>query len=352
MIIRENWLDVQKHLEYRKAVHQDTKRTLQTRGSALQLLLFWADEKPLTRAPDIRPAYPEYLARQRRGDDPLKHGTQETWLSIAKVFFRWAVAAHPRRYRRVTTLWLDSLRPARARGHPMKRQAYSVEDVRAIVAVDDDGLGALRTKAATAFLFLSGARIGAFVTLPISAVNLGRREVQQWTDLGVRTKFGKSATTFLLDIPGLLAVVGRWDALVRAGLPAEAMWYCNLVGARKQRLAATTLQSPYRSRSYYKGLRALCTQAGVTYMSPHKLRHGHVMHALTNAKTPADWKAISQNVMHSGLGTTDEIYGILKDDEIASRIARMGGSAAPAAGSLSQAEILAQIQVLMAQLQQ
>jgi len=85
--------------------------------------------------------------------------------------------------------------------------------------------------------------------------------------------------------------------------------------------------------------------------SPHKFRHGHVMHALANAKTPADWRAISQNVMHSGLGTTDEIYGILKDDEIASRIARMGGSASPAAGAMSQGEILAQIQVLMAQLQ-
>ena len=75
------------------------------------------------------------------------------------------------------------------------------------------------------------------------------------------------------------------------------------------------------------------------------------MHALTHAKTPADWKAISQNVMHSGLGTTDEIYGILKDEDVSGRIARMGGSTAPAAGALSQGEISAQIQVLMAQLQ-
>jgi len=85
--------------------------------------------------------------------------------------------------------------------------------------------------------------------------------------------------------------------------------------------------------------RARHQAACVAYPSPHGFRHGHVTHALTHAKTPADWKAISQNVMHSGLGTTDEIYGILKDDEIASRIARMGGSAAPAA--ISQAEILA-----------
>jgi len=75
------------------------------------------------------------------------------------------------------------------------------------------------------------------------------------------------------------------------------------------------------------------------------------MHALTHARTPADWQAISRNVMHSGLGTADEICGILKDDEIASRIARMGANAAPAAEAISQGEILAQIQALMAQLQ-
>jgi len=77
--------------------------------------------------------------------------------------------------------------------------------------------------------------------------------------------------------------------------------------------------------SLYGNLRALCDAAGVVYISPHKFRHGHLMHALANAQTPADWKAISQNVMHSGLGTTDEIYGIPNDDEIASRIPRMGG---------------------------
>ena len=354
MILRENWKDGQKHLEYRRSVHQDTKRTLQTRGSALQLLLVWAGEKALTRAPELRPAYPEFLARQRRDGNPLARGTQETWLSMAKIYFQWAMAAHPRRYRRVTTLWLDSLRPARAKGHRKERQAYGLQDVRAILAIEDERLGVRRVQAATAMLFLSGARIGAFVTLPISAVDVARRQIQQWTDLGVRTKFSKSATTFLLDIPDLLAVVARWDALVRQELPAEAMWYPNITGARIKAIEGTTLQSPYRSRSYYRGLRLLCERAGVTYLSPHKLRHGHVMHALQNAKTPADWKAISQNVMHSGLGTTDEIYGILKDEDIAGRIGRMGGNVttSPVSGALSQGEILAQIQALMAQLQQ
>lgn len=350
MILRENFADVRTHLDYRRAVHQDTTRTLDTRWSALKSLLMWADGTPLTRAPEIRPTYAEYLARQRRDEQPLSYGAQSTWMSIARMYFEWALAAYPRRYRRVTTLWMDALRPARAKGHLKEREAYSVEDVRALLAVDDARLATRRSKAAVALLFLSGMRIGALVTLPILAVDLERRQIRQWTDLGVKTKFSKSATTFLLDVPDLLAEVHTWDALVREELALEDMWYANITGARVKRVEGTTLQSHYRARSLYEGLRALCRAADVVYMSPHKLRHGHVMHALSNSQTPADWKAISQNVMHSNLSTTDGIYGILRDAEIRQRIGRLGGS--EPAGDLSQAEILRQIQALMSQLKE
>jgi site-specific recombinase XerD len=352
MILRNNWRDIQEHLDYRGAVQQDKKRTLQTRESALKMLLLWADNKPLTNAPEIRPAYPEFLARQRRDGEPLAHSTQEWSLSATRVFFRWAVAAHPRRYRRITSLWLDSLRPARPTGHWEPRQAYTLEDVRAILAVDDHRMATRRVKAAVAMLFLSGARIGAFVTLPIKAVDLEHRQLKQWTDLGVKTKFSKSATTSLMAIPDLLEECQRWDDLVRSQLEPGDMWYANITGARVKRVEGTSLQSPYRSRSFYRGLRRLCDAAGVTYLSPHKLRHGFATHLLNNAQTPADWKAISQTLMHTDLSVMDRIYGILDDREVGSRIARMGGGHDSAeARSLSQAEILEKIQRLMQQLQ-
>lgn len=350
MILRKNYQDVRAHLEYRRRVNQDSSRTLETRWSALKLLLIWADSKSLERAPDIRPTLPEFLTRQRRNGRHLSHGGQETFISMARVFFTWAMAAHPRRYRRITRLWLDSLRPVRERTGVKERQAYSLEDVRALLAVEDDRLATRRVKAAVAMLFLSGMRIGALVTLPIKAVDLGHRQIRQWTELGVKTKFSKSATTYLLDIPDLMDVVQRWDAMVRERLPAEAMWYPNITGARVKRIEATTLQSHYRSRSLYRGLRALCEAAEIPYLSPHKLRHGHVMHALSHSSSPADWKAISQNVMHSNLATTDGIYGILKDPEVAERIARLGGAHDGNGPVPSQEEILAQIKRLMAQL--
>jgi hypothetical protein len=47
-------------------------------------------------------------------------------------------------------------------------------------------------------LFLSGARASAFTTLPLSAVDLPARTLRQWPELGVATKNGKRATTYLL----------------------------------------------------------------------------------------------------------------------------------------------------------
>jgi site-specific recombinase XerD len=349
MINRRNWRDVQAHLEYREAVHQDVRGTLQTRESLLNLMLIWADDELLTRAPDLRPAYPQYLARQRRDGEHLSYNTQERAVSVAKTFFKWATAAHPRRYRQVTRLWLDALRPVKSTSGVTERQAYALEDVRAMLAVDGDSLIVQRAKAAAALLFLSGMRIGAFLTLPIRAVDMERRRILQWTDLGVQTKYRKSATTFLLDIPDLLTVVRAWDDRVRTALDPEDLWYCNVEGAYHRHVVPSQREGTSAS-TVYRYLRELCDRAGVAYMSPHKLRHGHVMHGLEHARNPADWKAISQNVMHSNLSTTDAIYGILKDDEVANRIARLGGSEGGGGEAMGKEEILAQIQALAAQL--
>ena len=80
--------------------------------------------------------------------------------------------------------------------------------------------------AAVVCLFLSCALVGATVTLPIHP------------RLGVKTKFDKSATTSLLDIPELMEVVAAWDHRVRPKLPAEAMWYANVIGARARHVEA------------------------------------------------------------------------------------------------------------------
>lgn len=63
-------------------------------------------------------------------------------------------------------------------------------------------------------------------------------------------------------------------------------------------------------------IRLICDLAGIPYLSPHKLRHGHTVYALKRASNVAQLKAISQNIMHSSIVTTDQIYGKLINDDV------------------------------------
>jgi len=112
-------------------------------------------------------------------------------------------------------------------------------------------------------------------------------------------------------------------------------------------LSTAHSQSANRPHSLRLDLQWLREAAGVEYKTPHKLRHGHVVHAIQNAHTPADLKAINQNVMHSNLATTDGVYGILQDRDTGTRIGRMGGEAAV---TPQNAALIAQLETLLAQL--
>ena len=60
------------------------------------------------------------------------------------------------------------------------------------------------------------------------------------------------------------------------------------------------------------GLRDLCELAGIPYLSPHKLRHGHAVYVMRRVKDLKQLKSLSQNLMHSSVMITDRIYtGIL-----------------------------------------
>jgi len=205
-----------------------------------------------------------------------------------------------------------------------ERNIYTLEDVRALLAVSGNGVRLQRIQAACALLFLSGMRVGALVTLPVGALDLDAQEIRQWPELGVHTKFNKTATTYLLDIPDLLQVVVAWDTRVGEELGVGAMWYPNLSTMPGEKAIEDAAQVRTRARSLRHELTWLCEQAGMPYRGPHMFRHGHVVHALERAQSPADLKAISQNVMHSPLAVTDGIYGILRQDDVQTRVARLG----------------------------
>jgi integrase len=184
------------------------------------------------------------------------------------------------------------------------------------------------SRAAAVFWFLSGIRVGASVTLPVAAIDLGALTVKQWPSLGVHTKFGKHATTHLLNIPELLEIVQEWDSEVRSMLPDSDYWFAPLLPDTDSIDTTADTVGEHRTARARKDLREWFRRVNLRYHSPHKFRHGNAVYSLKQCQDVADFKAVSQNLMHSNLSITDGVYGMLSEGDVGQRIAHLGQSAA------------------------
>lgn len=324
MINRRNYGDVNEHMDYLEEVRQNSPATLKRRWSQLRHLMEWAGETPLDQAHEIRPTFPSYLegARNDGRDRPLAPATRKRNCGVARRYFEWAKRQYPRRYREIPLIWIDSLQGPKSPERATKRRIFAIEEVQKVLQEPPETLTDRRDRAAITFLFLSGARAGAFASLPIRAIDLERYAVEQRPRLGVRTKFGKSATTYLIRVPDLHEVVTDWDRLVRDRLSPDALWYATLT-SDGMNFTGKTRPSKDRASAIRAGCKKLCARAGIPYYPPHSLRHGHAVYTLKRCKKMAELKAVSQNLMHSSLKTTEQIYGGLPNDEVGARIAAL-----------------------------
>lgn len=334
MIERENYKLVMAYLDYRLRVMQNDPKTVRNAWVCLKHMLQWADAVPFARSADIRKPFPEYLLTARNDGRavPLTPGRMEKTLAFARDLFLWAKREHPGRFRTIRDPWIQSLqvrRSAGAQSRLKRREFYTLEEIMKIVDTEtpeENTLRFLRDKAALAFLFISGMRDGAFVTLPIGAVDIPNRRIFQLPELGIQTKNSKAAVTTLLPIPRLLEIVSAWDARLRTvSQDPHFAWYTRL-GWDGEALDPNDLIAAHRKytgrvTSLRQGLIDLCRRAGVEYKSPHKARHGHGVYGIKRARTMAELKALSQNMMHANIATTDGTYGNLVEDDVADIIA-------------------------------
>lgn len=330
MIQRSNYLLVRRYLQDLEEVFQLSGSSLGRYRFYLRHLLLWAGETPFQQAAKLRPTFPSYVSNLpgRQVDAPLAPVTQKKLIESGKRFFIWAKQNHHKEFGSLSTAWVESLRPPRIRESSAEHEYVSQEEVLCLVAVphEDDDLALLRDKAAAAMLFLSGARASAFTTLPISTVDLPARILRQWPELGVATKNGKRATTFLLPIPELLTVAQTWDQIVRPRLPAAAPWYAPISAHWGGQSLDGSEPGKNRHQALDKRLRKLFDLAGLPYKSAHKFRHGHAVYGLQHAQTMADYKAVSMNLMHEDIKITDEIYAPILSNEVQVRIGRLAAS--------------------------
>jgi len=331
MILRDNYLAVMDYLAYRRDVLQLDPGTVEITWTACRHMLEWADSQPLEKCFDLRPTFPEYIGTKtgKKTGKPMTPKYQVKMCENVRFFYQWARTYGDSRYRNVPDGWIDTIKVRRSRNVQStlaKRQYWTVDNVLKIAAYIPKTLSEARTQAAVCFLFLSGMRLTAFTTLPVSCVDIPRRRIEQLPEKGVITKNRKAAITFLLPIPELLCIVERWDTKIKES--GCAMWFPP-IATDGTRFSHDDSPTTGRRRAFWRTLTDLCQSANVPYLSAHKLRHGHAVYGVQHAETVEQLKAISQNLMHANLGITDSIYGKLPEDVIGNVVSHLGKSNAP-----------------------
>jgi len=330
MSMRDNYLLVKNFLEYLGRNPKIGPDSLTRYWFSLRHLLLWAGDCPLTQAHKIKPAFPDYVAAlpSPRGKSCLSDESQDKAVSLARRFFEWARRAQPADFRQIPPLWIEMLQPKRPEKPESKpeHQYVTLEEAiqLATYPIDRSNLALWATQAAVAMLFLSGQRATAFTTMPIQAVHLEQRCVDQKPELGMRIKFGKSDTTSLLPIPELLAVVEEWDSFVRSQLSPQAPWYAPVDNHWSEMSLSIKAPGKNRSISLIHRLRKLYQVVGLPYKHPHLFRHGHAVYGLQHSETMAQYQAVSRNLMHSSIHVTDSIYAGLGHKERSEIYAGLG----------------------------
>jgi site-specific recombinase XerC len=347
MINRDNWKAVNKYLKYRLEVDQVSEKTQRLEKTWLRHLLEWADDTDFSKVSKIRPAFPKHMSSGRMDDTgkPLSKNYLRKVIGCARNFLEW-LSKHQSGYSTIKPSYLDTLQTPRMESSPRKREAVTLDEVIAIAQAPTETLRDERIQAAAAFWFLSGIRAGAFVTLPIKAVDITDRSVKKWPSLGVKTKFRKHSTSFLLEIPELITVVKAWDEKVRKKLTPEHFWFANFSPTTRDFDPSLKETGKYRSDRARKDLKDWLNRVDLPYHSPHKFRHGHAVFGLKRADDFSDLKAVSQNLGHASISTTDQIYSILSNDDVKEKISGIS-QAAPKQPHNSEEEKLKRIREIL-----
>jgi integrase len=328
LINRENYCEVLAYLDYQERIKQCSQETISRKWCYLRHLLEWAGSIRFFDVERIRLTFPNYLlsARNDGKNKPLSPVTNKRNCLEVKEFFRWARIYKDTKYKTISEKWIDTLRISKARTNLIgleDRKYYSEEEILSICNFVPQILIDKRDRAAIALLFLSAMRITAFMTLPISCVDIEGMTVFQLPQEGMRTKNNKAAETTLLPIDQLLKIVKEWDQLVRQELGTSALWYPNLStdGLRWSPNLGLS-QSEAGRKSFRRGLKKLCARVNIEYKSSHKIRRGHGVFAVKHSKNYEEFQAYSQNMGHEDPGTTFKYYSRLSKNDVRDVILR------------------------------
>jgi len=274
---------------------------------------------------------------RREGGKPLSASTINGILRDVKFFFRW-LADQAGYKSRIDRDDIEYLTPDRKSENARRTMCWkphpSPEQVQVLLGkMPTDTEIAHRNRALVAFLFLTGSREGAAITLRLGHVDLANACVH-FDGRVVNTKFGKRFSTAFYPIGGGAETIVRdWieelrtvhlfsdaDPLfpkTRAGVGADRRF-------QAQGMAREAWSSPSSAARIFK---EAFRDAGMPLFSPHRVRDTLAELCRDHCRTPEDYKAWSQNMGHEDVLTTFRSYGSVapgRQMELMSRFRRRG----------------------------
>jgi integrase len=190
----------------------------------------------------------------------------------------------------------------------------------------------LRDRALIAFTALSGMRDLAIVSLPMGCFNPTKLEVDQNPKKGVKTKFSKTIYTTLFNFDStLIKYVTDWykylesDLLFNNTNPMFPATKLELKSATEHIFTYSHVSKEFWSDAgaIRRIFRDRSNQMKLEYYSPHRFRHFAVNQATHYAKSPEQFKAISQNMGHENISTTFYDYGAINPHQASEIISGM-----------------------------
>ena len=324
LVNRKNYLLLEEFLSYEKTTLNLAEVSIKRHRSYLKHLLLWALDTHFSKANKLQPSFIKYL------EERISHKTgeafsRETWrkiLGLTARFFNWVISNYPKGFKSFPQIWIDGLNIPKNITDSIDTNYVTYEEINTLanLKIPNRNLALLRDQAAAIMLFLSGMRAGALVTMPIEAVNLEDRSIKQWNKLGVKTKNNKSQTTYLFPIEDLLGVVQKWDQRVQKKLPGTHPWYAPIKNEWGKHTFSSKPPGKNRNQLLNKRLKILFKFANLPYKSAHKFRRGHLIYGLNFIKDISQYKALSQNLMHSTITITDQYYAKFTDRDLKGKI--------------------------------
>ena len=118
-------------------------------------------------------------------------------------------------------------------------------------------------------------------------------------------------------------MIGTSSPIKRSILPENGLWFAPGLPETGEIDPFKTEAGDNSDRRARKDLKEWLEKESLPYYSPHKFRHGHAVYALKQADNISELKAVSQNLMHATISTTDGIYGILSGNDIRENIMKL-----------------------------